>query len=101
MVVDQKVAAAGMWVGAVTKAEAMQNAQKECKKAGGLICNDVYTYKNSCGAVIAMVGGGHVYTNDDTEKLAIQRGMKACAREGKKCEVYYSECSPSVVVPIY
>lgn len=58
MVVDQKVAAAGTWVGAVTKTEAMENAQKECKKAGGLICNDVYTYKNSCGAVIAMVGGG-------------------------------------------
>lgn len=75
--------------GGDTKEEAVENAQKFCKEAGGSKCQVATTYEK-CGAVATNKTSGF-WGIGATEKEASDRALKAC--EKGDCQVQVADCN--------
>ncbi|AUT49265.1 DUF4189 domain-containing protein [Achromobacter sp. AONIH1] len=76
-----------------TEEAAIQAATAMCQRKGGKNCRVDITYSNQCGALAW--GSSHaVSARGRTLEIASKFAIDACEKTtGKKCEVFFSDCS--------
>ncbi|MFW2015144.1 DUF4189 domain-containing protein [Acinetobacter bereziniae] len=90
--------------GHFTRRAAAKEAMTKCKNNGGSACKIVFAYHNQCATVAQpMNARGPVnitYQSSSTIEKASQLAISDCSErnQGKKCEVFYSNCTEPVLI---
>ncbi|MBR8652113.1 DUF4189 domain-containing protein [Achromobacter sp. Marseille-Q0513] len=98
IVMDAASGMTGIGGGQRTEEAAIQSATAMCQRKGGKNCRVDITYSNQCGALAW--GSNHaVSARGRTLEIASKYAIDACEKTtGKKCEVFFSDCSLPVRV---
>lgn len=95
---DTKSGAVGVATGLASKGKAEKAAIAHCRNKGGSDCRPLLAYYNQCAAV-AWGGGTLQASSAARREEAEERALGLCARDGKSCEIFFSECSFAELVP--
>jgi len=95
---DTKSGAVGVATGLASKGKAEKAAIAHCRDKGGSDCRPLLAYFNQCAAV-AWGDGTLQASSAARREEAEERALGLCARDGKSCEIFFSECSFSELVP--
>jgi hypothetical protein len=91
---DTVDSAKGVTTGAASKRDAIEAAMDQCRSAGGGHCKIILSYYNQCAAV-AWGENAYAVANNPTTDGAQSEALKECSKDGQKCKVVYSACSPA------
>ncbi|WP_434032052.1 DUF4189 domain-containing protein [[Pseudomonas] boreopolis] len=95
---DTKSGAIGVATGLASKGKAEKAAIADCRGKGGSDCRTLLAYYNQCAAV-AWGDGALQASSAARKEEAEERALGLCARNGKSCEIFFSECSFAELVP--